>query len=353
MKYVKTLAIWVVISLVAQTTLLLFLNNYYLGDEKKIVYKDMIVKKQEKLTEKYYTLPKEAEKFSASYDGKYFSYYVGNIINVVNAENFERKEINLEAQSNKSISKWLDDRNRLVIAETQKVNNVNKIKFFSYDAKDASKVETKDFINNKEVSIKLENEVSEIKDIVFNTMNTVFYPKVNQSINHGYVYRIDVAQPIETLKLQSVNIGEIQIIKNEDKIVYEDADTKKVYIGKNKKPLGIEAKDGVSLLKVDAEGEIYVGSMTNGLVENIYHGKSTEAENSWKQLKLKEPASIEEIYITSTGGIYVNNKNKMSIFDVLNSVNFPYEGVLLKNYDNGIFYLKNNSMVIKKEFSLN
>lgn len=353
MKIIKPLIILVVISLVLQTGLLLFLNNYYLGDEKKIVYKDVDVKKTKDDNEVTYNLPQNAVDFRTSFDGKYFTYYLDNVLNIVNTSTLGKNEVKMEATSVKSMCRWLDDRNRLVIAETQKNGDAYEVKFFSYDAKENSKVQTRNYVKDTEVTIQLASENSEINDIVFNTMNTIFYPKITDGAGKIKLYRVDISLPIETLNLKTFNIGKIGIIKNEDKLVYEDAVNSQVYIDKNQKSLGLKGQSGSCLLKVDDTGEIYTGLLNNGRVEDIYCGKSTEAEATWKHITLEKAINPEDIYIVSTEEIFINDKAKKTITNIVSSIKYSYEGTLLTNFDKGIFYIKNNSEVVKKEFVLN
>ncbi len=351
MKIVRTILIWILISLSLQTVLLLYLNKYYFADEKNIIYKDVNIKKTKSTPSKEIKLPTDCKDFQVSFDGKFISYYEGSVLIIENIRTNEKKEISIDVKSVKSIYKWIDDRDIIIIAETQIVDNGSTVRFYSYDVKDSIKVETKDFVNNRDVLIKLPDENAEISDIIFNTMNTIFYPKITVSKNVSYVYRLDVSMPIEKLSYISTNIDKMCIIKQEDKIVYEIGGTNGVYIGKDTNPIEIENTNSFCEFTVDTNGLIYVGAIKNNKVYKLFYGKSNEAFGKWKSVALDEPYDKNDIYVSLEGRIYINNRLAGIVKELNTNKKYSYEGKFVKFFDKGIISLKDDVIVSKIEFT--
>jgi hypothetical protein len=349
MKLAKRIGIWIIISLVLQSILLFYLNNYYFAEEKNIKYKSVSNAKSSSAVEKKisYKIPENAQDIQSSYDGKYVSYYTYSTLNVVNIDTGSKNEISLEAKSIKSFSRWLDDRDILIIAEKQIVSSKNILKFYSYDVKQSLKKETKDYMNNRDVYISLPSVNANITDIGFNTNNTITYPVITVNNKTSSVYRVDVSLPIEKLSLKTSYIGKIKISNLYDKVVYEDSVNKKIYFGTDSKPLSIKDITQYSLLAVDKDSNVYVGELVDNKITNIYYGGLKDSTENWQKYSLTESVAAKDVFVSNNGKVYVNNGIKAAVTELSSQKETKYEGVLENINEKSIFSLKNSTELIR------
>ena len=109
------------ISLIIQIGGLFYLNNYFLTS-------DTTVKSQKvgdsstsnKTSVSKANVPSNATTINVSYDASYISYYLNDELYVVNT--ITGKSVNVSSSNGVKISfyKWLPDRNRMLIVETER-----------------------------------------------------------------------------------------------------------------------------------------------------------------------------------------------------------------------------------------
>jgi len=351
MKLAKTITIGVALSLIIQSILLIFVNNYYFSDKEVISYKP--ITKIEAPILKYIELkvPSDVKDIQASYDGKYITYYTDKTLNVVSTSTGEKNEILLDPKSNKSFHKWLGDRDIIIIAENQINNGRNIIKFYSYDVKNNMKRETKDYMNDREVYITASTANADIIDIAFNVTNTITYPKISINSTDSNIYRVDVALPIEKLALATSHIGKIKVSNLYDEVVYEDSLNKKIYFGTSKNPLNIEGVSAYSLIDIDKSSYVYVGKLVNDQVTAVYYGELKASTENWKSYTLYKPVSQASIFVSSNGKIYVNDSLIGTIKELSTQKETKYDGILVNINEKTVISLKNGDIIIQTDLN--
>lgn len=348
-------AVWIVISLVMQYSILLFLNNYYLKDEKNLkitAVNSTAVKQSPTPTptpKPKVTIPAEAKNLQMSYDGKYVSYDLDSNVQILNLETKETLNFEKEKNSTQLYYNWMDGTNRIVIAEKLNVNEKYIVKFYYYDVKDKEKLEVKDFINNKEVSIALTSKDAQISKISFNTMNTIIYPKITLN-NTSTIYRVDSSAPIEKISTQTSKIGNVEIVKQLDRIIYEDQANKKVFLAKEKVPYNIQGVSKYRLLAADNSGNVYLGEEQNEKITKIHYGQPKDTVDKWKSISLEQAVDAKDISVSAEGVIFVNDNLTGTVTDLISSKTAKYSGKLVGIYSKGILTVEDDVNLVKYDF---
>jgi hypothetical protein len=353
MKKLKVVSIWIAVSLILQFTVLFYLDKFYFAEEKSVKYE--VSNNDPKPTEEKLEIKVDdgAKFVQTSYDGKYVSYYLDSekAISIKNMENNQVNKVELEKGTSDFKYKWVEDRNRIVIAEKQPDKTESVVKFYYYDVKNNEKLETRDFIKNKDVAIKIAKNDTKIEDIYFNTLNTIFYVKI--SIAGGTqtnIYRVDASSPIEKLSLKSTKIGEASIIKQEDKIVYEDLQGGKIYATNTKTPITINGVSRLTLISVDKSGVIYLGEVDGNKIKKLFYGNLKDKTDTWQSKEFKTSVSKEDIIILQDGKIYINNNLKGTITEILSEKETAYRGQFIQLFEGGVIS-NSDGIILKTTFS--
>jgi len=351
MKLARTIIIGIALSLIMQSILLLFLNDYYFSDKEVITYKP--ITKIEKPINKYIEIkvPSGVKDIQTSFDGKYITYYTDKTLNVVATSTGQNAQVQLDTKSIKAIYKWLPDRNIIIIAETQVDKGRNIVKFFSYDVKNNIKRETRDYMNDRDVYITAPNSTADIIDIAFNVTNTITYPKISINSSDSIIYRVDVALPIEKLALATSHIGKIKVSNLHDEVIYEDLLNKKIYFGISKTPLTIKDVSAYSLIDVDKDSRIYVGKLENDKITAVYYGDIKASTESWKCYTFIKPVDQTAIFVSSKEKILACDTLKNTIKDLATEKETKYDGTFVTINDKTIISLINGDTILQTDIN--
>jgi hypothetical protein len=354
-KYKKVINILVALGLVTfivETSFLFYIDRYYLADEQSFTIENQepkgskdtkrTVVEEQKLIIK---MPDQYKDFKISYDGAYVSYFEGAKLKIVSMKDGSSSEVDFDGDIAQSYYGWLDDRNRIIITEKILKDSKWVVRFYYYDVKSKEKVEVKDFIHEKDVYLQLDGKDSEVSKIEFNTLNTIIYPNITVSNKESKIYRVDATAPIEQVKTQTKEIGDIRVIKNLDKIAYEDKPNKKVYLSDNKTPIAITGVTECKLLSVDEQSKIYIGNLKNEMIDKIYYKNLKDKEAEWISSTLDTPMPAKDIFITSAGEIFIDNGEKAMIKNMNNLKEVKYDGKILGAYNEGAILLNSKNEI--------
>ncbi|MEW8955882.1 hypothetical protein [Clostridium sp.] len=329
----KILSIWILIALIAQFVGLFYANNYLFSSNisgmkvKKVNVDDE--KKEEKKIE--ISVPKSAEDIKVSFDGKFLSYTENGNLKIINTNDGEEESIEFNEGS---YYQWLNDRNRMILGEKDKGGVIN-LSYYDVDK------------NNKEEikKINTKDSTSKVTEIKASTLTQVIYVKTTTSSSRSSVYRINIMKELSKVPMKSNRIGNIEVINRKDDFIYEDTTSKNVYLNSKGKTLGNPGE--ARLLKVDEEDVAYVANMEGtDVVKSISYGPYSEG--NWKKVDIPKGTKYNDIYISNSGDMYVNDNLRGILKDVKNNKEISYSGRLLSLYEGGIATISDGKLVKTK-----
>lgn len=338
MKILKRVTIWIAISLTIQ-----FLGLLYL--DKKIfvnttTFKAVKVEEESKNNDIEITLPEDKD-LRVSFDGKFISYLENGQVNLISTKTGETIKIENEDESEVSNYEWLSDRNRMLLVEKKKQSTTkSNLTIYYYDAskKEKGKMEELDNVAGS----------AKVDKIKASTLTNVTYIKVNEKGVKSSIYRIDINHNITQPNLMSSAVSNMDVIPHEDSLVYEDSISGSIYATAPKKKLAFN--DKVTLLNIDSEDIVYIGSLSGDKISKITYGLLKEETSKWKTITLKEPMDKKDININRKGEILVNDNLNGIVTNLTTSKETSYKGKFLFMYDKGMASVSQGKL-IKTEFN--
>lgn len=362
MKKITKVIIWILISLVLQSAVLLYFNNFYTRN-KKMTYKRIDLPSQKKINVKA-DIPSDAQNIEASSTGKFISYYFKNSIHVISMKDNKDSTIKLKVPIENASISWMSSDDKLMVVERKNAS----IKVSTYNPKESKLINNLD-INNEWQSYKIDSNYK-ITGIQQNNKNTLIYLKITQngSKNYSLLKKLDISNKINEMGLPIHNIGNYYVFKAENVIVFEDEVDKKIYaayeVKENEwrtKPLQIPGVTGLKLLAVDDNGIVYVGKLINGKINAIYTrdistgnvegsaNKTEELRGNWKKTALKSEVDPKCIYISSLGDIYTIDNEKGIALNIKSGKKTSFKGKYISmfgdNTDGGILSLNGGKII--------
>ena len=338
MKGFKKIIVWVCISLLLQSAGMIYLNNYLFkaGSGKIVTVK--IVKNETPVNKNVeIKIPDNVKHINNSFDGKYLSYYEGDILKIVNTKTGSVKDIEYGDGIKVSYYKWLSDRNRMLIAEKHTTKNRVSFKLAYYDVDKDTKEEIKE--------LTWADTKSEVEDIQASTLTNLIYVKVAQSGKRSSIYWINIMKEMKTVETKSYVIGSIRVLPHDDKIVYEDLAYNKIYATGVTKAIAIQGVNKPNLLDVDGNDVIYIGAEEKEKITAIYSGTLKQNTSEWKKNVLSQPVDRKDIYISQEGNIYLNDNLKGVVTELITGKKTSYEGIFLQMYSEGIMTSRDKKLV--------
>jgi len=339
MRKVKTISIWIIISFAVQTGLLVYLSNYYFTEKTVVTFKP--VNQVIQCNKNDITIPKEAKKIKVSPSGRYAMYYLDNALHVINLIDGKDNVVDLDRDSKNNFVKWYETEDKLIISEKKAVKGENGMKIYTYQAKDNLKQEVLDF-NNISRIYNLSRKSANVMDIQLNTLNTILYVKLSDRIAND-ISRLDISDGMYKLPIETKNIGDYYIIKEQDEVVFEDSLSKKVYIfnSPKTKEIAIDGVDKSKLLYVDNDGIIYIGHLENDKVKAIYYKNCNKEDNSkWEKLELKKSFALKDIHIFNGGDIFAVDNINGKVTNLKSNKETEFTGAFVDMNNKSILTLK-------------
>ena len=336
MKWMKRISIWVAVSLVLQCLGLFYIDHYFLTNDSKVVTKKVDEEKVDKVKNIDIVLPTGIEKVLVSYDAKYLSYYEDEKLNIVNCKDGTIKNIELDEGTKISFYEWLPDRNRMLLVEKKNNDQSSILTLSSYDVSKGEKVKVKD--------LTWSNAKSEVQDIQLSTLTGVTYVKVANMGAKAAIYRIDRMGSMTKVNTIPSFVSNIELIRHEDKLVYEGLVYNSIYVTGDDRALSIKDVEKLTLIGTDDDDNVYLGELTDKLISKIYYGKTSQKTEEWKAISLQVPSEKKDLFVSASGKVYQNDSLRGVIKEINSGTQTSYQGKLLQLYTKGIVSLVNNKI---------
>lgn len=336
MKVFKNIILCIVVSLTIQMAGFFYVNNYFLDLNASIVSQkvgDSSVNNKTASNNET-KVPSNAKSINTSYDASYIAYYLGDELYIVNTKTGKNTNVSFSKGVKISFYKWLPDRNRMLIAEKK----TDTLSISYYDIDKAQKDSIAD-LGAFSPSV-------EVKDIEASPLTNVIYIKVANSVKSDAIYWVNIMKSKKIIPTETSNIGKIEVIPHEDKMVYEDITGNKVYVTGIRSALSFFGSTKTCLLETDNNDNIYIGNIdANNNIDKIFFGTLKENTSSWKILQLGTLVSKENILVTASGKVYIKDNLKSILKEVKTGKEIAYRGIFLQAYSDGIASLSNGMFV--------
>ena len=219
MSWTKRISIWIVVSLSLQCLGFFYIDHYFLATDSNVVSKKVVEDVSTKTKNVDITIPTNAENILVSYDAKYISYYDDEKLVTVNCLTGETKNIKSEDGCNISYASWVTGRNRMILVENDESSNLI---LYSYDVVKDLKLKT--------IELEWGGANPKIEDIQTAPLTGLIYVKVSNSSNNSSIYRIDRNPDMSKIDTIPKLVGNMVLIRYEDKLLYEGSVYNKIYI---------------------------------------------------------------------------------------------------------------------------
>jgi hypothetical protein len=345
MKIIKRIAIWSATALVIQSLMIFMIDKYYEKTLMNTKVTEVRVYKDKKPQNKpIISIPLDAKKIEASFDGQYISYYEHNELNEINTYDGTKHIVNAEKNCQIVYSKWLPDINSMILCEKD-LSQKRNINFFSYVADNNNKVAPTD-TNNHTLKFTLNSSSDNIINIALSSTMGIMYIKVLKSDGKNDIFYNDVNGKTSSL-FSMKNIGNISPFKLKPNLIYEDLNNNTVRITASNWRINNKQ---TCLFNTDNADNLYIGVLENEKVKKVLYGSIDKSIDKWTSLTFVEPENKNDVLVTKNGKVYVKNNMEGYIIDKATDKKVNYKGTLLKITDKTVISVFNGKLL---EASLN
>lgn len=344
MKLFKKILIFLMIAIVFQGTILLYLERYYFNyesDIKKNISKNGVVPSQSEVVIK---VSENSSNFKNSFDGKFISYLNGNNIYVIDTKTGKTNNITLIEDGKVDYYKWLENTNKIVFAENISYNNGVQIKLYYYDPVNNSTEEIKGKNLGNSMAIQDENIKAKVSQIEISSITNTFYVKIDKLGLKTSIYKINSESSVKKPIILTNSIGNIVVTPGEGNLYYEDSLNHKI---KNSSGQTVNIANVAKpvLLGSDSSNNIYIADTENGVTKKIYWGIINGNSNNWQYKELNSKTELKNIYISTSGKIYLNDNLMGTVTELTTGGKNEYNGILQSMYDKGIASIYEGKLV--------
>ena len=349
-KYIRVLLL-MIFSLVIQTAILIYLNNYYLVDDYEVTFtqEQPEAPMEEKVEVK---LPSDASNIKLSPTGKYIHFLSGGLLHVVKLDDGRDNKVDLMYEINNYYFRWHDFEDKLIITENNPESGGNAIKIYTYMARDDMKIAALDY-NNEIRAYQLFTEDAVVSDIQLNTLNTIMYIKATNKDGTSYISRLDISSGINKLPLGKENIGKFLINKKDDELVFEDLINERVYYTNKSKvdEISIAKDKKFNIIQVDKGDNIYLGEVQDGLIRTVIYNKGKNTE--WTSIQLPNLVDINNIFVFNSEQIFIVDRAKNTVTNIITNRQISYAGKFIDMNANGVLSLNGDNALVTKLDNVN
>lgn len=313
---------------------LFYVNNYYLSDSTNITIQKVTNSSNKKDAE--VNIPTGATNVNVSYNGRYISYYVNEVLKVINTKTGEEKSVEFGSGVKVSYYTWMPDRNRMLIAEKISSGSSNKFELAYYDVDKDSK--------DKITDLTWADKKAEVSQIQASPLTNVICIKISLSGNRNSIYWINIMKQMKKIDTNAYVIGNIRLIPHEDKLFYEDLTYNKIYVTGQSAPISIPGTSNICLIATDYNDNVYLGNNANGKVSKIYY-KAVNSKENFSELNIGSEVDKSDIFVSSKGKIYVNDNLKGTVKELSSGKEYNYTGNFVQIFEDGIVSLSDNKVV--------
>lgn len=339
MKNFRRITVWVLISLILQSSVLLYLDKFYFVTETSFQTKKVSTPKKATIANAKINVPDTATHVSVSYDGKYLAYYENNTLKVLNTTTGDLKEVSFDQDIKLSYYKWQSDVDNLLIAEKKTTSEGDSIKLSRYEPQKDKKFDVSTDNHGNPVFISLPDKKSEVEDLEFSALTNMIYAKIGHSGGRNSIYSIDVMARMNKLKINSYFTGNILTFSTDSRMAYENLTYHKIYVTGLQNSISIKGVANPALLASDENDNLYIGKREGDYITKIYYGQIQDNTSSWNSVNLTNPVKVEDIYVSASGKIYTNDNLKGIVYNLTDNKEIQYQGQFIQIYNTGVFSL--------------
>jgi hypothetical protein len=295
---------------------LIYINNFYLRDNSEYKTSTISATSSSKAQFMKVSIDANAQSIVASYDRRYVAYQKDGSIAILDMTNGQKYTVDNAANMQLSYFKWVYNRDRLMVAE--KKTDGYYCKLYEYDMKNKELIELRDNVNNSDFKISLQDTTDNITGIDVSTSVVKEYIKVTTQNKASTIWGMDVyGNGLQSLYYPVTgNIGAMQSLKFQDKLLYEDTDNGKVYMYGSRTALSIGSNTSFGLLGFDNNDNVYLAAKNGTNTKTVYCGSYDKNSETWSwptTIQLDKEVSVSDIYVELNGTVYYNDTANSTI----------------------------------------
>lgn len=342
MKWYKKIIVWALLSLFLQVAGLYVLDNFVFKHSSNFSSRKIDLTTENTKDIKA-TIPEGGENISISYNGKYLTYTLNNVLYAEDTKTGETTEVKTEDEGTIIFNKWFSDRDRLIIVEKLEKEGDEVIQLVTYEPK---KMMTT-FVG---VICDYESDM-EVKKISASTLTGVYYIDVYTGGLKSTLYRMDINDDKTKVNLEADVLGNMEVLPHKDRLIYEDTINKKFFITSPEAELTFNTNKNLTLLGIDRQDVVYIGELNGEKISNIIYGKVDDSTSSWKTVNLTSVVNRNDIYFNDESQILINDNLKGIVKNLTTGAEVEYDGKLIQINGDFIATMDNNNTISYKSLT--
>ena len=339
MKKLKMIYCWILISVLLQAAMLSYVNFIYLPG-RGAVKATMYEAETAAVKNRSFKLPEEVRDVMVSFDGLYVAFRQENDLVIVDLAS--RKTVKTLKPSGGVFTyfRWLPDREMLIYSTKEPEGKSGQVCISTYDIGPE--------LERSYPNIKNLPKDSEVIDIELSPLTNIVYPMIKISKTKAKIYKFDIMDNLKFI----MSSGITTIIKETmytDSLIYQSSDgIIRIRNGKTGKTSTIPVKEAKLLLATDDNDFIHTASLDeNKKITAIITGKTGQKALEWETVKLEQPLSSTDVFITAEGAIYRADKQKKEIHSLAGADVTEYQGELLTVLDHYVVSMDGNKLILR------
>lgn len=353
-KYLRFFVAGLAVLLIIESGALIYFDRSVLQEKTNVTVEKVKQEASSKPVNLKVNLDESARDINASYEGNFISYTKDDSLYVLNLTNGKNYKVSMDEDMQYVYCRWVYDRDQLIIAEKPEYGYYAKL--YNLDTRELGNggkpVEIRNTVRNTSAKITLKSKYSKITDMDFSTSTVTTYLKISNKYGKDVLWKFNVPdQNRAYTSINASNIGNIQCLKNESELLYENKDNGHVNIV----GLGSLQIDGGSqfrLLGFDGSDNVYLSKGSSDKTDTIYYGSLVNADGNgemeatltpeMKKQTLSSKINISDIYIMLSGSIYQNDTAKSVFRNIVTGKETAYTGKVISVYGSGFLTVNNN-----------
>ena len=190
-----------------------------------------------------------------------------------------------------------------------------------------------------------------VEKITTSVLTNVYYIHINKDSSRNTVYRIDRNEDLTKVDINSKVLGNMRVMRHEDRLIYEDKITDKLFITSPNKQLIFNLNNKVTFLGIDRNDIIYMGELNGDKIAAIIHGKINENTSGWKKINIDSPIGRNNLYFSNKSEVLINDVVKGSVKNLTTGEEIEYKGKLIQIKDNFIATIDSNRNLVCTNFN--
>lgn len=349
-----------IISILMQTLVYFFIENFYVGDRSDLKNKISITPistsgfDQNNKGVNVKGIPDSASNIKVSFDTSYVSYIENGKVLVIDSstgktaatlENvFPTSAGKVNSDGQKAHIDWYSwylDRNTILYALSAPESSSGRVQIMTYDVT----------TGNTQIGSSITDIArgSRVTDVAFSSLNMTAYMNVKTSSSQARGYIINIMNNI----LSSFSLPLNAVLKSgyyTDNLLYQNSKNQ-IFIKKavnSARQISLKKKSSlISVVGDSSNGKdiAYIGELNeSGKVGSIIYGDITTNPSEWTSLPLKSPCSSSDIVVKGNK-VYQIVQN--TLYNVTDNKEVRYEGKFIDIVEDQVIYIDNGTIKSK------